>query len=174
MEDDLLRKIEPFLELAGEAAEEALDDEVFGPAIAAMAEAATHLPTGVSLGMQFSITVYDAKRDRSLTLEQVGYTVGNGVEPWRVDNEIGASQRYLFNGVIHELPHDHCPACWGPWALKTEHPECPGCGVHMGRDVKLLLDDDKCPHCKHGSITLAEPTCPDCDFSIDPAFVAWG
>jgi hypothetical protein len=44
----------------------------------------------------------------------------------------------------------------------------------MGNQVKLLLDNDLCPFCEDGEITLVNPQCQKCDYEVNPEFIAWG
>ena len=73
-----------------------------------------------------------------------------------------------------EVPHDYCPSCWGPWDFKLVHRTCPDCGAKLGRDVKLLVDSDVCPHCEEGKVTSVAPKCTRCAFEATPDIVWWG
>jgi hypothetical protein len=44
----------------------------------------------------------------------------------------------------------------------------------MGREVKLLLDNDVCPFCEEGKVSLTIPACAKCGQRIDPGIVVWG
>ena len=58
--------------------------------------------------------------------------------------------------------------------MKLEQPTCSTCGYEMGKQIKQLLDNDLCPFCEDGNITLANPKCQKCGYKVNPAFIAWG
>ena len=51
---------------------------------------------------------------------------------------------------------------------------CPNCDYEIGNEVKLLLDDDHCPHCERGKLSMDDPTCDECGMTFDPQIIAWG
>lgn len=58
--------------------------------------------------------------------------------------------------------------------FKFEQPTCPSCSLTLGKDCKVLLDSDRCPHCDEGTLTMDKAACDRCGFEVDPDFVTWG
>ena len=131
------------------------------------------LPASYSVSIDVELRVYDENRDRVVRLLTAGVNAFPGQAPYRTLGD-SSPQRYLVDGELCELPHDYCPHCWGTWDFKITHPTCPECGYSLGREVKLLLDSDICPHCEEGTVSLGNLTCQKCSFTVDPSFVAWG
>lgn len=48
---------------------------------------------------------------------------------------------------------------------------CLHCGVSMGQQVNLVLDDEQCPHCVQESISISNPTCSSCEHHLSSAAV---
>ena len=80
----------------------------------------------------------------------------------------------MVNGYIVELPDSYCPNCWSEWDFKTLGQACKSCDLIYGKEIKLLLDTNECPHCKKGTVSLKNPHCDKCDFYADPNLVIWG
>jgi len=126
-----------------------------------------------SVTLDIHLHIFDRDREQNLPLLQTGLATSDGAVPHQVWGD-SAPQRYLVAGDMLTVPDDHCPACWGNWSFKSMHPVCECCGAEMGRDVKLLLDTDHCPHCEHGTLTASQPECSGCGFTVNPDHVAWG
>ncbi len=131
------------------------------------------LPATFSLSVDVELRVFDPQRQKSLNLLTTGLCTSNGKEPYVATGD-STVHRYVVGGEICELPHDRCPHCWGDWDFKLRHPTCAQCGYSLGKEVRLLLDSDRCPHCELGTISMSQPTCQKCGFRVDPAFVTWG
>jgi ribosomal protein L37E len=132
-----------------------------------------------AMGNRYSVTldvrvdVFDNQKERSLPMLSVGLSAMEGKEPFPVSGD-SSIHRYVVEGEIQIVPHDHCPKCWGEWDFKFKFPTCDHCGASMGKEVKLLLDSDECPFCGEGTVTVANPVCNKCGFHVDPTTVAWG
>jgi hypothetical protein len=134
---------------------------------------------GEGLGEGFSVTlscvveVFDRGRERTLPLLNTGLSTSGGAGPHRVWGD-STPQRYVVGGQIRVVPHDRCPECWGAWDFKWRHRQCPHCDAELGKNCKVLLDSDVCPHCEEGRVTAGEPRCDRCGFVVEPALVVWG
>ncbi|MFM7138386.1 MAG: hypothetical protein ACKO1M_15195 [Planctomycetota bacterium] len=126
-----------------------------------------------SASLQIVVDVFDRDREQTLPLLTTGFSTTDGAVPYRIWGDSSA-QRYLCEGDIHVVPHDHCPKCWGYWDFKFEHPRCPSCGLTLGQGCKVLLDSDVCPHCDEGRVTNEHPTCDRCGYRVNPDMVSWG
>jgi hypothetical protein len=126
-----------------------------------------------SVGLDVVVHVFDRETDRSMPLLTTGLSTSEGAEPYRTWSD-STPQRYVTDGEIQVVPHDRCPRCWGEWDFKFEHQQCRCCGVTLGKDVKILLDSDVCPHCEQGKVSAASPRCDACGFVVDPKLVVWG
>jgi hypothetical protein len=134
---------------------------------------------GKSLGARYSVSlsclveVFDREQGRTLPLLNAGLSTSEGAEPYPVTGD-STSQRYLVDGQLQVVPQDRCPKCWGPWDFKWQHRNCPHCDAQLGRNCKVLLDSDACPHCEEGKVTASRPRCPKCGFEVDLSLVSWG
>lgn len=147
---------------------------------AAIRKAAKSLPKEYCITFDIPLNVFDLDRGQSLPLLTTGLSSAADAEPY-VHSGDSTPARYLVDGEICEVPHDRCPYCWGLWDFKIGHPDaskgktsCSDCGYVIGEQVKLLLDNDVCPHCEEDKLTMANPNCKRCGLHIDPKFVAWG
>ncbi|MBN73842.1 MAG: hypothetical protein CME32_31685 [Gimesia sp.] len=138
-----------------------------------LAELGKRIGKKYSIDLNCTLEVGEWENDRFLQLIDTGHSVGQNGELYRTWN-VASFQRYIVNGEILIVPHDHCPSCWGEWAFEFENHSCPECGIEMGKDCKILLDSDICPHCEKGKISMTDTKCDQCGFSIDPRFVVWG
>ncbi len=125
---------------------------------------------GVSLHV--IVEVYDNDKDRGLPLLKTGLATSDDGDLCRTWSDT-TLQRYITDGEIQVVPHDHCPRCWEEWQVKFRNQQCSSCGAALGRDVKVLLDSDVCPYCEQGRVTMSEPVCDQCGFEVDPALVTW-
>lgn len=173
MKDTELKALEPLMNAAEQAAEGWLDSPAAAELKRALQEASAKLPPGMSLTFDCVLHVFDANRERQVRLLETGITTSGGDSPYRCAGD-STMQRYLAGGEICELPHDHCPVCWGIWDFKDRHRTCPTCGVTLGEDVRFLLDSDVCPHCEKGHVTADSPACEQCGYEVDPSTVSWG
>ena len=119
------------------------------------------------------LNVFDGEAERGLSLLNTGLSCADGQEPYRSWGD-STAHKYIVDGEMMMVPHDHCPNCWGAWDFKFNHHTCPECGVSLGKEVTILLDSDICPSCERGKISSKEPTCGECGFDIDPSFITWG
>jgi hypothetical protein len=95
-----------------------------------------------SASLQIVVDFFDRDREQTLPLLTTGFSTTDGSAPYRIWGD-SSPQRYLCEGDIHVVPHDHCPKCWGYWDFKCEHPRCPSCGLTLGHGCKVLLDSDR-------------------------------
>jgi hypothetical protein len=126
-----------------------------------------------SLSLSLGIEAFDAEREQSLPLLRTGLATANGESPHVFWGD-SSPQKYIVNGEMAIVPHDHCPSCWGPWDFKFLHRSCPTCGARLGMEVKVLLDTNRCPSCEKETVSPTELTCNECSFEIDPSLVVWG
>ena len=118
---------------------------------AALRNASAALPPTYSVAINVELLVFDEDREQSLSLLTTGVNTSQGKGP----AARRATLRFIgtsWEGRFCELPHDRCPHCWKEWDFKLQHPTCPSCGYSLGKEVKLLLDRDICPHCERGSL----------------------
>lgn len=134
---------------------------------------------GKSLGNHYSVTlsclieVSDNEGMRTLPLLTTGLSTSGGAEPFRVSGD-STPHRYVMDGQICVVPHDRCPRCWGSWDFKWENRHCPHCAAELGKNCKVLLDSDVCPHCEEGRVTATRPKCTKCGFVVESSLVVWG
>jgi hypothetical protein len=136
-------------------------------------EASKGLPENYSVSLKISVVVFDSERERELPLLQTGLTTSAGKEPYAFTGD-STEHRYIVDGKICVVPHDHCPNCWGVWDFKFKNETCPNCTFSLGKEVKLLLDENICPNCEQGKVTRTNPVCTKCKYEIDLSKVVWG
>ena len=125
-----------------------------------------------AIELDVSVGVYDGEKNRSLPLLQMGLS-GFDDKPYQTSGD-STPQPYIVGGEIMVVPHDRCPRCWEAWDFKFKHPTCGRCGATMGKDVKLLLDTDRCPFCEKGRVSMSQPVCDECGYRVDSSTVTWG
>jgi len=133
----------------------------------------SRLPEGCSLSLNLSVQVFDENRDRALKASDTGIAWERGRAPYIIESGL-APAKYLVDGVMMKVPHDHCPNCWARWILKSRVKECSECGYRMGHEVKLLVDTNVCPRCEEGEISIHHPNCDHCGFVAEKNVVVWG
>jgi len=180
MRDDLWRQLEPLADQADEEIERFLASTRATELKAIIQKAAAVLPEGYCLSLDILLNVFDPERSETLPLLTTGLAASGQEEPYVAHGD-STPCRYIVDGEICEVPHDRCPHCWGSWSFKIGHPvateethTCPGCGYELGKELKLMLDNDRCPHCEKGELSMDDPTCSRCGLEIDPRLVAWG
>ena len=125
----------------------------------------------VTLSLQLRLS--DSDRERELIVTEASRAWLNDGETCDF-NHSDAMLRYLCDGEIKVFQGNSCPHCWGEWEDKTDHPVCPDCGYELGKDVKILIDENVCPLCFEGKVTRQEPRCTSCGEAIEERFVSWG
>jgi Zn-finger nucleic acid-binding protein len=156
-----------------EIVDEALESPKLENLRSALAVLSKALGERYSVILDCNIAIFDNHEERTLTMLQTGLSTSNGGEPSRIWGD-SSPQKYVVDGEIQVVPHDHCPKCWGTWDFKFEHRTCPECGATLGEDIRVLLDTDVCPSCEEGSVSMASPHCNKCGFEADQKTIAWG
>lgn len=128
---------------------------------------------GRYLSLDFQINLFDPEKDNPLRVLTLGISAPSNEKPFLGGGD-SISQRYIVNGVIVKVPNDQCPDCWGEWSFKFDSPVCFDCGIELGKDVKVLLDTEICPHCNEGKVTPQNKICDSCGFDVLPEFAYWG
>jgi len=180
MKDNLWRQLDPLADQADEEVESFLASPQANELKAILKKAAATLPDGYSVSLDMRMNVFDPERSDVLPLLTTGLGAFGQGEPYVAHGD-STPCRYAVDGDICEVPHDRCPHCWANWDFKIGHPvaadgvrPCPSCGYELGKEVKLMLDSDKCPHCSEGELSMDDPTCSKCGLMIDSSFIAWG
>jgi hypothetical protein len=156
-----------------EKLDELLDSNEFSAIRLALVRLSETVGSSYSVNLNVCVDVFDAERSHALPVLNVGLSTSRGETPYRtfVDS---TPQKYVVDGEIQVVPHDRCPKCYGMWDFKLNHPSCSECGATLGREVKLLLDNDLCPFCEEGKVSMSSPVCAKCGQRIDPSIVVWG
>ena len=173
MKDTEFKTTEPFVNLVADKIDEVFESENFKAVRQALQEASASLPEGMSLTINCRVEAFDRDRGNPLRLLETGITTSGGEPPYRCSGD-STIQRYVVDGEICEVPHDQCPACWGDWDFKNRHRSCLECGITLGKEIKILLDSDNCPHCEKGKVSVNSPVCQQCGYEVDMDCVTWG
>ena len=172
MKDTEFQSIDPLVDKVDEVVSHFFDSEQCRELKEAVQQA-SGLLKNKSVTVNLTFEVFDSERERGLTLLDTGLASSGGEEPYRCHAD-AATQRYVMEGEIGEVPNDHCPKCWNIWDVKDGNPMCQVCGITLGDDIKILLDSDDCPHCGEGKVSMANPVCAKCGYQVDLDIVAWG
>jgi hypothetical protein len=173
MDRATFESVEPILDEIAAIVDRALDSDQLTDLRLALSRLSEVVGHRHSINLTLCVDVFEAERPNPLPLLTTGLSTSEGKPPYKTYGD-STPQRYVVDGEIQVVPHDRCPRCYGEWDFKLTHPSCPGCGLALGRDVKLLLDTDLCPFCEEGKVSVAVPACGKCGQQIDPGWVAWG
>lgn len=157
---------------ASTKAEEWLQSESLFELRAALEKASASLSDAYQVTLDVTLGVFDDERDRTIDLVKLGWCFDNESPPYEASSA-STPHRYLVDGKVYEVPHEYCPHCWSAWIMKFDQPVCPTCRYEMGKQIMQLLDNNLCPFCEQGEISLANPKCQKCENEVNPAFVAW-
>jgi hypothetical protein len=152
---------------------ELLDSDHLSSLRTALALLSGEVGSRYSVNLNVAVEIFDEKRPHPLPLLNIGLSTSGGKLPYKTFED-ATRHKYVVDGDIQVVPHDHCPRCYGLWDYKLHTPSCPGCRATMGRDVKFLLDTDVCPFCEEGKVSMTNPICGKCGHRIDPEQVVWG
>lgn len=172
MKAETTKKLESFLDRLAEECEALLESDATAGLRQILQELSAAAPE-FAFDLLLTLQVGEESHRESLRLLTTGYSTAEGREPYVCYGD-STLTRYVVNGEICQVPHDQCPNCWSLWDVKMKHRTCSGCGLSLGREVKILLDSDVCPNCEEGKVTLQEPACTKCDFVVDGDVVTWG
>ena len=173
MNQEIFKAIEPLLGKVEDLTDKAFQSSELTSLGQLLSQISQALGDRYSAQLGLRLEIFDRQEFRTLSLLSTGLASNNGEEPYRTWDD-STPQRYMLEGEIQVVPHDRCPACWGEWDFKFKNRECPDCGAMLGRELKVLLDTDVCPHCEEGKVSMTEPTCTKCGFEVDPNLVVWG
>lgn len=173
MDQSIFRATEPCLDELAEIIDKHLTSSEWQTLQNALTKVRQALGERYSLGIDMVVHVFDPSGERSMPLLTTGLAIPEDGEPYRTWSD-STPQRYVAKGEIQIVPHDRCPVCWKDWDFKFRHRACPHCGATLGKDVKVLLDNDVCPHCEEGAISPSSPKCEMCGHEVDLSLVTWG
>jgi Zn-finger nucleic acid-binding protein len=164
---------DPIVERMAEAIDHVLKSPQFEEIRQSLIELSETVGHRYSVNLNVSIDVFDPNRGHPLPILMTGLSTSTGEPPYRTWGD-SSPQKYIVEGEMQVVPHDRCPRCHGIWDFKFEHHTCSGCGATLGKDVKVLLDTDACPHCEEGKVSMSSLVCRKCGFQVEPALVVWG
>jgi hypothetical protein len=173
MDRSSFESADPIIDQLAEMVDQVLDSDPFEAIRQALARLSEAVGSRYSVNFTVSVDVLDPGRSNRLPLLTTGFSTSEGKPPFRTWGD-SSPQKYVVDGEMQVVPHDRCPRCHGLWDFKFRQPSCPGCGATLGRDVKILLDADVCPHCEEGHVSMSSPVCDRCGDRVDPALVVWG
>jgi hypothetical protein len=163
----------PIVDEIADKLDELLDSDHFAAIRVLVARLSEKIGPRYSANLNVSVDVFNAERSNALPLLTLGLSTSKGEPPYKTTGDL-TPQKYVVEGEIQVVPHDRCPKCYGSWNFKLDHPSCLECGATMGKEVKLLLDNDVCCFCEEGKVSLTNPVCDKCGQKIDHAIVVWG
>jgi Zn-finger nucleic acid-binding protein len=164
---------DPFVDRIAEMIGQIMDSDQLSAVRHALVQLSEAVGSRYSVSLNVTVEVFDPDRAQALPLLTTGLSTTGGQPPYKTWGD-SSPQRYTVSGEIQVVPHDRCPKCHGTWDFKFKHTSCSGCGAALGKEVKVLLDSDVCPHCEEGHISMSAPECDKCGYRVDPAYVVWG
>lgn len=173
MRDVEFTLLDPVADLVNDTFEGLEKQGAFDEILRRLRTVISELPDGYSVSFDIQLNILDASRQQSLSLLTTGFNTLKGKEPYRHYGDT-APQKYLVDGEMCIVPDNFCPHCWGEWGFKFQNPVCPQCGYELGKQVKYLLDNDQCPYCQKGTVSVDRPKCSACGFEVDGKTIAWG
>lgn len=173
MDKETYEIADPIVDKIAEAASDLLESPETERLRTLLADLSEAIGSRYSVSLLLNVEVFDQDREQALPLLQTGLTGFESDKPYQAWSDSSA-QRYVAGGEMLIAPHDHCPLCWGVWDFKFKVETCPHCGATMGKEVKLLLDNDLCPYCNDGKVSMANPRCDKCGYTVESDKVVWG
>ena len=173
MDRSTFEAADPILDEIATKLDELLDSDQFAAVRLLLARLSETVGPRYSVNLNVCVEVFDPERPNALPLLNTGFSTSKGEAPYKTYGD-STPQKYVVDGEIQVVPHDHCPKCYGLWDFKLKNPSCSECGATLGREVKLLLDTDVCPFCEEGTVSPTVPECAKCGQRIDPGIVVWG
>jgi hypothetical protein len=170
MEADKFAEIDPILDDVAEIVQNQFQSEELRKALKTIGDI---VGKGRMASLRITLDVFDEKKECALTYLAMGLSSDINGEPFETWDD-ASPQRYVTKDGIVYVPFDRCPRCWFDWDKKLEDTSCEHCGLSMGDDCKLLLDDDRCPWCGEGRVTALNPYCSKCNVLVDTKHVVWG
>ena len=164
---------DPIVDKIADIVDAALDSEQLANLRQALDELGKVVGPRFSANLTVTVDVFDSEREKAIPLLKTGLSTIPNQSPFRTWGD-STAQRYVVNGEIQVVPHDHCPKCWEYWDFKFEYRSCSHCGTTLGQECKVLLDSDVCPHCEKGNVSMTNPVCRKCGYEVDLNIVSWG
>lgn len=115
------------LEELARTLDELLDSDQFSAIRLLLARLSETVGPHYTVNLNVCVDVFDAERSHPLPLLNVGLSTSKGETPYKTFGD-SSPQKYVVNGEIQVVPHDHCPKCYGMWDFKLNHPSCSECG----------------------------------------------
>jgi hypothetical protein len=172
MKQSEFRQLEPTVNKIQDIIDEMLNTGHFTDVKELLTDAIGELPDNYSLNLNIDFSVFDNQREKDIKLLQTGLTTSEG-EAYQHSADT-SPLKYMVDGEMCIVPEEFCPHCWGEWQFKFKHTTCPECSYELGKQVKYFLDDDTCPYCQEGTVTINNPVCDSCEEEVDPQKVVWG
>lgn len=179
------RQYEAMLKL-GEAMEERWDYALKSGALADLLHdlliASGSIPEGQTVQLSLGLTLLDQGSrggawldlaERQITCDGRGNMTAGG-------NLIEARE-FLVDGGVRRVPSGACPHCWQIWPVPFSQDEehfsalrrCLFCGMEVGRNVRHLIRNNRCPNCVLGELSQGRPRCEICGLEANVSLVVW-
>ncbi|QDU50493.1 hypothetical protein [Gimesia panareensis] len=120
MDQEAWQKAKDLIDEIEVSVDELLDSPELEGLRSKLAELGKRIGKKYSIDLNCTLEVGEWENDRFLKLIDTGHSVGQNGELYRTWN-VASFQRYIVNGEILIVPHDHCPSCWGEWAFEFEN-----------------------------------------------------
>ena len=97
--------------------------------------------------VQVYLGVLDRKRQKTIKFGRVEVLYCDDGELMVLGRD-AEPRTFCVGGELVVLPEDQCPVCLGDWKIDPRSPQaCPECGAALGSDVKVVIENERCPFC---------------------------
>ncbi len=112
MDRSTFESADPILDEIAVTLDELLDSDQFSAIRLALARLSEAVGARYSVNLNVCVDVFDAERSHALPLLTTGLSTSKGKPPYKTYGD-STPQKYVVNGEIQVVPHDHCPNCYG-------------------------------------------------------------
>ena len=173
MKDNEFKILDELADAVNDKVDSLAESGQFDELLKKLQEATGKLPESFSVSFDIQLNVFDENKEKMVPILRTGFATSQEKEPYRHFADT-SEQKYMVDGEMCIIPDDYCPNCWSEWDFKFKFPTCPICDYELGNQVKYLLDDDICPMCDEGKVSINNPVCDKCGYEVDKDKVVWG
>ena len=97
--------------------------------------------------VQIQIGILDRKRQKTIEFGRIDVSYCDDGELMVLGRD-AEPRTYCIRGELVVVPEDQCPVCLGDWRIHPQRLQaCPECGVELGGEVKVVVENNRCPFC---------------------------
>ena len=112
MDRSTFESANPILDEIAAKLDEVLDSDQFAFVQLLLARLSETVGPRFSVNLNVSVDVFDAERRNALPLLTTGLSTSEGKSPYKTYGD-STPQKYVVDGEVQVVPHEHCPKCYG-------------------------------------------------------------